>query len=77
MLADAMLRLKHIHTQPHPLKIHPNYWFMNKKIQIKIIYNIEVIFLIPTVETAHRNRNHIFIRIFSKKKITFIMTNQD
>lgn len=24
---------------------------MNKKIQIKIVYNIEVIFLIPTIET--------------------------
>lgn len=72
MLADAMLRHKHIHTQPHPLKIHPNYWFMNKKIQIKIIYNIEVIFLIPTVETAHRNIETIFLLgYFSKKKNYF------
>lgn len=77
MLANAMLSHKHKQTTPPILKIHPNYWFMNKKIQIKIVYIIEVIFLIPTTETAHRNIELIFLVGFFKNNFIFIMTNQD
>lgn len=51
---------------------------MNKKIQIKIVYNIEVVFLISTTETAYRNAGTIVnMGIFLKKIVIYILTNLD
>lgn len=41
---------------------------MNRKIQIKFVYNIEVILLIPTTETAHRNTRTITVLGYFSKK---------